>query len=291
MKYIFTGFKEHGKDTACEIVEEYYGLTSISSSWFACKKFIFERLKDVYDYLTIEECFADRVNKRNVWYQLIREYNAEDKTRLGRELFEEYNIYNGIRDKEELDALVELYGDQITVVWIDAIKRKPPEDTDSMNITMDDCDLVIDNNGDLKDLMINIRRIMAVINIRTLTKEKSKIENVYQRNLSMLNRSFMDASGNYPSLLYNGTLSHTVECFKDGSAGRVIINRTLKPDTKVGDIVSDEDRIPFFALEFIDPKSIKILIDVLQYLHNTMRFNLAKNNSINHGNKDYDGDN
>ncbi len=151
MKMIIFGFKEHGKDTACEYLEEKYGISFSASSWHACKTFLFDQIKDRFGYQTHEECFEDRRNHRQLWYEAIRDYNREDRARMGREIFAANVIYCGIRDREEFEAL-KSEGAFDLAVWVDAGKRLPPEDSTSMNLTVRDSDRVIDNNGTLEDL-------------------------------------------------------------------------------------------------------------------------------------------
>lgn len=146
MNIVVFGHKRHGKDFACEFLNRQYGLTFKSSSEYACEKFIFEQLRESHGYSSSEECFADRHNHRALWYNLIREYNKNDKTRLGSEIFSLYNIYCGIRDKQEFDALRK-NGYFDLAIWIDAGERLPPEGSDSMSLTKGDADIIIDNNG------------------------------------------------------------------------------------------------------------------------------------------------
>lgn len=146
MKLIVMGYKRHGKDAVCEILEKYFNLSYTSSSWYCCKKFIFEELRYIHNYATPEECFEDRVNHRQYWYESIRDYNQKDRARLGKEIFANHDVYCGIRDLEELKA-IKAAGLVDYVVWVDGSGRLPPEDGNSMNISIDESDLVLDNNG------------------------------------------------------------------------------------------------------------------------------------------------
>jgi hypothetical protein len=151
MKLIFFGFKEHGKDTACEYLENVYGVSFSSSSWYACKTFLFNQIKGRLGYKTPEECFEDRRNHRPLWYEAIRDYNRKDRARMGKEIFASHAIYCGIRDNEEFQALTS-QGIFDHAIWVDASDRLPPEDESSMNVSRAEADWVIDNNGTREDL-------------------------------------------------------------------------------------------------------------------------------------------
>lgn len=152
-KIAVLGHARHGKDTLAGLLARHYGFTFTSSSLFGAEKAVKPWLEKWHDmtYRTLEDMYADRVNHRSLWYQAIAEYNTPDKARLGRELLSEFDLYVGLRNVDELNALKKEKAFS-TVLWIDASKRLPPEPDTSCNITPDDCDLIIDNNKGLKQL-------------------------------------------------------------------------------------------------------------------------------------------
>lgn len=161
---IIFGHKQHGKDTACEYLEAKYGVSFASSSLFACQLFLFEQMREEgHSYETIEECFADRVNHRKYWYEAIRDYNTPDKTRLGTKLFSKNDVYCGIRDLEEFQAL-KAAGMVRLAIFIDASGRLEKEDPESMKMDIEDADIVITNNGTLEEFYTKLDRLMAVLN-------------------------------------------------------------------------------------------------------------------------------
>jgi hypothetical protein len=105
MKLLVIGHGRHGKDTVSEILNEKYDLSFESSSRFCSKLFIFNELKDKFGYETEEQCYADRHSHRELWYNMICEYNQNDPSRLGREIFKEHDIYCGLRNKREFHAI------------------------------------------------------------------------------------------------------------------------------------------------------------------------------------------
>lgn len=163
-KLVVFGFQRHGKDTACEYLAAHYGLTFAASSMFACQTFLFDQLKPQLGYATIEECFQDRVHHRQTWYEAIREFNAEDRGRLGKAIFAKHDIYCGIRDREEFECL-RREGCFDKAIWVDASDRLPPEPSTSMNLTMDDADITISNNGSLSDLYRSLDDLMVSLEI------------------------------------------------------------------------------------------------------------------------------
>ena len=145
-KLLIIGNMRHGKDTLSEIFHDNFGLHYASSSQKASDIFIYDELKDKYNYKTPEECFEDRVNHRAEWYDLICDYNQYDKARLAKGILEYTDAYVGMRDREEIDECIN-QGLFNLIIWVDASKRLPPEPTDSFNIDPSCADIIIDNNG------------------------------------------------------------------------------------------------------------------------------------------------
>ena len=153
------GYARHGKDTVCELMD---GLDFKSSSVACAEIFLFDKLKAKYGYKTFEECFEDRHNHRQEWFDEIAAYNDPDLSRLSREIFARYPIYCGLRNKEELDAakaagLVDL------TIWVDASERLPPE-VGSISVTKADADIIIDNNGTEEELRTKVAQLTKVLN-------------------------------------------------------------------------------------------------------------------------------
>ena len=158
IRLLIVGHARHGKDTVAELLKEYYGLDFISSSQACANIFIYDALKEKYGYQTPEECFQDRVNHRDEWYRMICDYNKEDKARLAKDILKYNNTYVGMRDWSEIQECLkqELFD---LVIWVDASERLPQEDSSSFNITKNDADIIIENNGTLEELKGKIKRI------------------------------------------------------------------------------------------------------------------------------------
>jgi galactitol-specific phosphotransferase system IIB component len=160
-KLLVLGYARHGKDTAADIICSMSGLKGLSSSLFCCKTVVYPVLKKLYEYQSPEECYADRINHRTEWYDLICEYNKTDKTRLVKAILAESDIYIGLRSQEELQqAIKEKLFDHI--FWVDASKRHKIESSDSCTVQSDaETMVVIDNNGSMADLEENILKTLS----------------------------------------------------------------------------------------------------------------------------------
>jgi len=161
-KLLIIGHGRHGKDTVCELLENLYGFNFKSSSKFCSERFIFNNLKDMYGYSDEDTCYADRHNHRQEWYDAICAYNIPDPARLGREIFEEHDIYCGLRNKKEFHAMKNT-GVFDYAIWVDRSDYLPPESKESMTLEIWMSDFVIDNNGTLDDLRNNTNQLMKHI--------------------------------------------------------------------------------------------------------------------------------
>ena len=151
------GHKRHGKDSMAEILRDEIGLRFMSSSQAAADIFIYDALKEKYGYKTPEECFEDRVNHRPEWYQMICDYNKDDRTKLAKGILKLTDCYVGMRDRDEIEACVENKIFDL-IVWVDASERLPEEDKSSFNIDKSCADIIIDNNGTFEEFKKRVIR-------------------------------------------------------------------------------------------------------------------------------------
>jgi thymidylate synthase (FAD) len=150
-KLLIIGHARHGKDTLAELIRDKMGLAFTSSSIFVGEECIWpvwgqERYPD------FDTMFADRVNYRKTWADLISAYNTPDKTRTAKTMLDRgYDMYVGMRKMDEFMACHEakLFDH---VIWVDALKRLPPEGKDSNEMIPSLADLYCDNNEGIENL-------------------------------------------------------------------------------------------------------------------------------------------
>ena len=161
-KLLIVGSARHGKDTFAELLRDNFGLKFKSSSQSAADIFLYDKLKEQYGYTTPEECFEDRVNHRQEWYEAICDYNKDNKTRLAEAILNNSDCYVGMRDDLEVkksidDSLFDL------IIWVDASDRLPLEGADSFNIDKSIADIVIYNNGTLESFKNKVIKLSKIL--------------------------------------------------------------------------------------------------------------------------------
>lgn len=162
-KLLIVGTGRHGKDTVAEALRDAYGYTFKSSSE-AFSEFGFSVLSELLGYKTPEEAFEDRHNHRALLYQLIAAYNHHDKARIAKEILKDNDIYVGMRSKEEIEECRK-QGIFDLIIWVDASNRVDyVEDEDSCDITKEDADIIILNNGTLAELLRKVDVLAKLIN-------------------------------------------------------------------------------------------------------------------------------
>jgi hypothetical protein len=157
-KLCIIGSARWGKDSFSEILNEEFGYTFESSSQSAANIFLYDLLKDKYGYTTPEECFDDRVNHRQEWYEAICEYNKEDKARLAKGILERSSMYVGMRDRNEIEECMK-QGLFDLIIWVDASGRLPMEDASSFNIDKTCADIIVENNGTYEQFREKVIRL------------------------------------------------------------------------------------------------------------------------------------
>ena len=147
MKILILGNARHGKDTLAELLADRFGMTYKSSSEMAMEIFLFDMLKEKHGYETMQECFEDRVNHRQIWYLSICDYNKDDRARLAKDILEGHDCYVGMRDLDEFKASKELFD---VIIWVDASKRLGTSENTN-KIPVSEADMVITNDGTFED--------------------------------------------------------------------------------------------------------------------------------------------
>jgi len=150
-KLLIIGHAQHGKDTAAGFLRDLYGYKFKGSSVAASEIFLYDKLKEKYGYTSPEQCFEDRVNHRSEWYDLICEYNKDDKAALAKVIMKDSNIYVGMRSNVECEeCLRQGIFDLVIGIWN---PRKNLEHKGSFDIDIwEKSDIIIPNSGSLADL-------------------------------------------------------------------------------------------------------------------------------------------
>lgn len=160
MNILLIGHAQHGKDTLAKLLADHY--TSAGSKNFHNPNIVYPVLKDVYGYQSPLECFQDRHNHRAEWYKLISEYNSVIAHRTVKEVFESFDIYNGLRSRREYNG-AKAAGLIDYTIWVDASKRKPLESRTSMELVSSEADYIVDNNGSLDDLILQVPDLLKAL--------------------------------------------------------------------------------------------------------------------------------
>lgn len=151
MKLLILGHARHGKDTVAELLRDNYGLSFVSSSYFAGEKAVRPALAACgVTYDSMDECYEDRVNWRAFWYEAISAYNKAAPKTLAEQILVDHDMYVGMRSARELEASRDLFDH---VIWVDADARAPLEDRSSFDIDFNASTMIrVDNNSDLVQL-------------------------------------------------------------------------------------------------------------------------------------------
>jgi len=172
-KLLIIGHMRHGKDTVAEMIEEFTGMSFKSSSEMAAEIFIYDELKDKYGYSSFIECFEDRVNHRAEWHDLIKNYNIDDKAKLGKEILKYNDMYVGMRSQVEIDKCIK---DGIFDMIIGVYDPdKPLEPKDSFDINLFATSDIIIPTGDLKMVREKVNKLCHYLLHENLTTAQIKI--------------------------------------------------------------------------------------------------------------------
>ena len=162
IRLLIIGHGRMGKDTMAEILRDEFGMTFESSSQAASDIFLYDLMKEKYGYETSEECFEDRHNHRQEWYEAIKGYNKDDKVKLAKGIVERTGCYVGMRDREEIKECVKQKLFDL-IVWVDASDRLPEEPATSFNIDKSCADVIIENNGTYEEFYEKVLRFGDIV--------------------------------------------------------------------------------------------------------------------------------
>ena len=145
-----------GKDTVATELASILGLRYFAgtSKWAA--QLVFERIGRFYR--SVEDCWNDRRNHREEWARIIGEYNSKDPVALYRDCLKDQDFLTGIRWKHEFRACA---AEGLVDLWI-YVSREGCKDS-TCQVTPQDCDLTIVNDGTLGDLNWKLGTIGSIL--------------------------------------------------------------------------------------------------------------------------------
>lgn len=159
LKFLIIGHRQHGKSDVGRMLTNLLNTTAHDSSWFMCERVVYPQLKDAYGYTSAQECYEDRDNHRQEWFELIEAYNDEPD-RLTRAILAEGDIYVGMRSRMEFEGAKHHFD---VIIWVDASERKPLESRESMRLRKEDAHYVLDNNGGIDELLPRLVELLTTI--------------------------------------------------------------------------------------------------------------------------------
>lgn len=157
MKIAICGPGESGKDTAADWLADNTSLRFGGSTSAYAALIVAAVLCPLHGYRSVTECFADRRNHREEWARIIADYNRPDGLTLYREILAETGLLVGVRRADEW-AAVRAAGLIDLAVWIER-PSAPPDPT--CELTEQDCDVTIVNDGTVDDLFAQLRALAA----------------------------------------------------------------------------------------------------------------------------------
>ena len=166
-KVMVIGHARHGKDTVCEYLRDFHGLSFMSSSLSAVVNAIWPVLSIKYGYKDLDECFHDRFSHRAEWFELISEYTNSNLTRLADDIFTYSDIYCGVRRQEELTAIIIKY--YLMIIIVSAMERVGKgESSNSFTLRLPIVSNLINifsinNDSTIEDLYDNIDKLVPEI--------------------------------------------------------------------------------------------------------------------------------
>lgn len=158
MRLAISGRGQSGKDTAAEWLRDNTTLRYCGSTSRIALPVVFRAFLRRYgaSYVSPLACYADRLNHRQFWSDVIDKYNTPDACRLYRDCLEVQDILTGIRKRRELEA-VKKAGLIDLSVWIG---RDNTED-ETQEYGPEDCDIALYNNGTLEQFYEKLHRLAA----------------------------------------------------------------------------------------------------------------------------------
>jgi cytidylate kinase len=144
-----------GKDTMADRLVEKWGYTYAGTTSTVISREIAQR-----EGITFEEAHAQRHQRREEWFRVGIELRGRDAAALAREVLKTGNLVVGVRDYNEMFAVIE-EGLADIVIWV---ARDVPHDP-TMHYGPEMCDIVIENRLSLEAFHSRIDRLAKALGI------------------------------------------------------------------------------------------------------------------------------
>jgi hypothetical protein len=162
MKLAICGPGRAGKDTAAEFLATISPLRYTAGTSYWARHLVFDWMqRDGFpQYADAHACWLDRHNHRQLWAEIIGQYNANDPVKLYRDCLADQDLLTGIRWRHEQSAckgagLCDLW------IWID----RPGCDDPTCQVRAEDCDITILNHGTLEEFHERLRRFASILRL------------------------------------------------------------------------------------------------------------------------------
>jgi hypothetical protein len=129
-KYIINGWAQHGKDTFADALASRMRLKQLNASMWYAEKVVMPAFPGAYS--CVEDCYNDRVNRREMWYHMMR-LTAQKNPEVWTAFMQVSDIYCGHRNISEHTAMINSLrneGFRVKSLWIER-EGMPKEDSTS----------------------------------------------------------------------------------------------------------------------------------------------------------------
>jgi gluconate kinase len=144
MRIVVIGHAQSGKDTVAKILSKKYGLKYVNNSKIFAEKIIMPLMK----YSCVEECYADRVNNRQFWFDTLNGLLDNDIDSLSKLVFDKYDIRCGVRSIKEIARLKE---HRLSVIWVE--RSNNPKKDSTCGVSEEHANIRLINHGSYDDLI------------------------------------------------------------------------------------------------------------------------------------------
>ena len=100
---------------------------------------------------------------RKEWFDLILDYNKDDRARLAKEILATSDCYVGMRSRDEFNECVKQNIFDL-IIWVDGEERVGKEEG-SCELNKRDADIIIDSNQGVEELHRHLYRLFSRLEI------------------------------------------------------------------------------------------------------------------------------